>query len=145
MLQGAIIGAIAGLVAVVFIYFNREQRYNKVLKSIVEPHMEYAALFHYASAGKYNKGFKYYDSFGVLYIVGKKAFYKPHATSTPLEFNLPECKAQAEPDWRMLKWFSITAPTGEKHYFNSNKMGLFKANSEETMKGLAAIKAKMSS
>ncbi len=60
-----------------------------------------------------------------------------------MEFDLTQCTAQLEPNWRMLKWFSITTPTGEKHYFDSHKMGAFVNNSDETLKGFAAVKAKM--
>lgn len=142
MLTGAIIGAIAGLLVVVFTYFIKEQRFNKVLKSIVEPGMEYVALYHYASSNRYKKMYKFYDSYGVLYLVGKILYYKTSETGTPLSFNLNECRVQLEDDWRWLKWFSITTPAGEKYYFNSNKMGALKSNSDETLKGLAVIKAK---
>lgn len=145
MITGAIIGGIIGLLVVVFTFFFKEQRFNKVLRSITEPGMSYAALYHYASSNKYKKGFKYFDSYGVLYIVGKKVFYKTTPESTPTQFNLEECSVQQEPDWRMLKWISITSPSGEKHYFNSNKMGAFKNNSDETLKGLQAMQAAKSS
>ena len=69
-------------------------------------------------------------------------YYKTSESGVPVAFNLDECSVQQEADWRMLKWFSITTPPGEKFYFNSNKMGIIKNNSEETLKGLAAIKAK---
>lgn len=141
MLTGAIIGAIIGLLVVVFNFFFKEQRFNKVLRSITQP-IEYAALYHYATFKRYKNSFKFFDSYGVLYVTGKTAFYKTSETGTPLSFNLEECSVQAEPDWRMLKWFSIQTPAGEKFYFNSHKMGAFKSNSEETLKGLAALKAK---
>lgn len=142
MLTGAIIGAIVGLLVVVFTFFMKEQRFNKVLKSIADPNISYAALYHYASANKYKKGFKYFDSYGVLYISGKTLYYKTTATATPISFNLDECTVQQEPDWRLLKWFSVATPDGVKHYFNSNKMGAFKNNSDETLKGLQAIQSK---
>ena len=141
MLIGAIIGGIIGLLVVVFNFFAKEQRFNKVLRSISVP-MEYAALYHYASFKRYKNSFKFFDSYGVLYVTGKTVFYKTSETGSPLSFNLEECSVQAEPDWRMLKWFSIQTPAGEKFYFNSHKMGAFKSNSEETLKGLAALKAK---
>lgn len=145
MLVGGIIGGIIGLLIVVFNFFFKEQRFNKVLKSISEPAMEYAALYHYASFKRYKNSFKFFDSFGVLYLVGKTVYYKTSETSTPLAFDLNECSVQQEPDWRLLKWFSITTPPGEKFYFNSHKMGVLKSNSEETLKGLTVIKAKMAS
>lgn len=141
MLIGAIIGGIIGLLVVVFNFFAKEQRFNKVLRSITVP-MEYAALYHYASFKRYKNSFKFFDSYGVLYLTGKTVFYKTSETGSPLSFNLEECSVQAEPDWRMLKWFSIQTPAGEKFYFNSHKMGAFKSNSEETLKGLAALQAK---
>lgn len=144
MLMGAIIGGIIGLLVVVFLFFSKEQRFNKVLRSIKEP-MDYAALYHYASAGRYKNSFKFFDSYGVLYLSGKTAYYKTSETATPIAFNLAECTLQQEADWRMLKWFSITTPSGEKFYFDSHKMGAFKNNSDETLKGLAALKAKQAS
>ena len=145
MLTGAIIGAIIGLLIVVFTFFAKEQRFNKVLKSITEPAMEYAALYHYASFKRYKNSYKFFDSYGVLYLIGKTVYYKTSEREPPITFNLEECTVQQEPDWRWLKWFSITTPAGEKYYFNSNKMGALKNSSDETLKGFAAIKAKMAS
>jgi len=141
---GAIIGGVIGLIIVVFMFYAKEQRFNKVMKSIKEP-VEYAALYHYASFKRYKNSLKFFDSYGVLYLIGKTVYYKVSETSTPVSFNLAECTVQQEPDWRMLKWFSITTPAGEKFYFNSQKMGFWKNNSEETLKGLAVLKAKQAS
>lgn len=144
MLVGAIIGGIIGLLVVVFTFFVKEQRFNKVLRSITVP-MEYAALYHYASFKRYRSSFKFFDSYGILYLSGNTVCYKTSESGAPLTFNLTECSVQQEPDWRLLKWFSITTPAGEKFYFNSHKMGVLKSNSEETLKGLAALKAKQTS
>ncbi len=144
MLIGAIIGGIIGLLVVVFNFFAKEQRFNKVLRSITTP-IEYTALYHYASFKRYKHSFKFFDSYGVLYVTGKMVYYKTSETGTPLSFNLEECSVQAEPDWRLLKWFSIQTPAGEKFYFNSHKMGALKSNSEETAKGLALLKEKQAS
>lgn len=144
MLIGAIMGAIIGLLVVVFSFFAKEQRFNKVLKTITDP-VEYAALYHYASARRYKNSYKFFDSYGVLYLVGKTLYYKTTPTATPLAFDLNTCMVQAEADWRWMKWFSVTTATGEKYYFNSNKMGVIKNNSDETLKGLELIRAKMSS
>lgn len=142
ILTGAIIGGIIGLLVVVFNFFAKEQRFNKVLRSIKEP-VEYAALFHYASFKRYRNSFKFFDSYGVLYLVGKMVYYKTSESAAPVfSFNLDECTVQKEADWRMLKWFSISTAVGEKYYFNSHKMGAFKNNSDETLKGLAALQAK---
>lgn len=144
MLVGAIIGAIIGLLVVVLNFFAKEQRFNKVLRSIKEP-MEYVALYHYASFKRYKNSFKFFDSYGILYVVGKMVYYKTSETGTPVAFNLEECSVQKEEDWRWLKWFSITIPAGEKFYFDSHKMGAFKNNSDETLKGLAFLQAKKTS
>jgi hypothetical protein len=143
MLTGAIIGAIAGLLVVVLNYFAKEQRFKKILKSIKEPGMEYAALYYYASSKRYRASLKFYDSYGLLYIVGQTVYYKTGITGTPLAFNLAQCTVQQEADWRRMKWFSIATPDGEKYYFNSNKTGAFVSNSDETLKGLSVIKAKI--
>lgn len=141
VITGAIIGGIIGIIVVVLMFLAKEQRFNKVLRSIKDP-IEYAALYHYATFKRYKASLKFFDSYGVLYLSGKNAHYKVSETGPPISFNLDECTVQQEPDWRMLKWFSITTPVGEKYYFNSQKMGLWKNNSEETLKGLAALKAK---
>lgn len=144
ILTGAIIGGVIGLIAVVFIFFAKEQKFNKILRTLKEP-LDYAALYHYASSKRYKASFKFFDSYGAFYISGKTAYYKDNVNGNPMIFNLSECTVQPEADWRMLKWFSITTPAGEKFYFDSHKMGAFKNNSDETLKGLAALKAKQSS
>lgn len=141
---GAIIGGVIGLLVYFLNFFFKDQRFNKILSSIKDP-MDYAALYHYATFKRYKNSFKFFDSFGVLYTSGNKAFYKTSTTAPAMEFNLSECTVQAEPDWRMLKWFSIQTPAGEKYYFNSHRMGLLKNNSDETLKGLAALRAKAKS
>lgn len=144
VVTGAIIGGVIGLVVVVIMFFAKEQRFNNVMKSITGP-VDYAALYHYASFKRYKNSLKFFDSYGVLYLAGKTVYYKVSPAATPVSFDLSVCTVQQEPDWRMLKWFSITTPAGEKFYFDSHKMGLFKNNSEETLKGLAAFKAKQTS
>lgn len=144
IVTGAIIGGVIGLVVVVFMFFAKEQRFTNVMKSITGP-VDYAALCHYASFKRYKNSLKFFDSYGVLYLLGKTVYYKTSAAATPLSFDLSVCTVQQDPDWRMLKWLSITTPAGEKFYFNSQKMGFFKNNSEETLKGLAALKAKQTS
>ena len=139
---GAIIGGIGVLIGVVIVFTAKEQRYKKLLKSISEP-VEYSALYHYASFKRFRNSVKFFDSYGILYLIGKTVYYKTKVEETPLSFDLSVCSVQQEPDWRFLKWFSITTPAGEKFYFDSQKMGLLKNNSDETLKGLAAIKAKM--
>ena len=145
ILTAAIVGGIIGLLVAVFTYFAKEQRFNSVLRSIKEPGMSYAALYHYATPSRYRKSFKYFDSYGILYLVGKMLYYKTSPTAVPMSFDLEHCSVQQEPDWRWLKWFSVTTHVGEKHYFNSHKMGAFKNDSGETLKGLRAIEtAKLS-
>lgn len=141
IVEGAIIGGLIGLVVVIVTYSAKEQKYRKLLKTVTEP-IDYSALYHYASFKRYKNSIKFFDSYGILYLIGKTVYYKTSETGSPLSFNLNECTVQAEADWRMFKWFSITTPAGEKFYFNSNKMGILKNNSDETLKGLAALKAK---
>ena len=141
ILTGAIIGAIVGLLMVVITFQVKESRYRKILKTITGP-LDYYGLYHYASFKRYKSGFKFFDSYGVLYLVGHMLYYKTEETNPSLAFDLRECTVQEEPEWRWLKWFSVTTPAGEKHYFDSHKMGAFKHNSDETLKGLAAIKAR---
>lgn len=144
ILIGAIIGGIIGLVVAVLSFNAKEQKYLKLMKTVTGP-VDYSGVYHYASFKRYKNSFKFFDSYGALYMSGKMVYYKTSATEEPLAFNLDECSVEAEPDWRMLKWFSITTPAGEKFYFNSNKMGGFKNNSEETVRGLAALKSRKAS
>ncbi len=145
ILIGVIAGAVGGIVGTLLIYRNKEQRYNNVLKSITDPGLEYSGLYHYSSSKRFRKATKFFDSYGMLYIIGKTVYYKPKPNDTPLAFDMNVCSVQQEPDWRMVKWFSITTPAGEKFYFNSHKLGFLKNNSDETLKGLAAVKAKKAS
>lgn len=140
MLSGAIIGGVIGLVTVLLIYFMKNQRFKKLVSTV--PNAEYAALYHYASYSRYKKSMKFFDSYGLLYIIGNTLYYKADDKTAPLSFDLTQVTAQQEPDWRRLKWFSISTPVGEKHYFNSHKMGAFTHDSNETLRGLAAIQAK---
>ena len=144
ILEGAAIGAGIGLVVVVVTYSAKNQKYAKILKTINVP-IDYSGLYHYASFKRYKNSMKFFDSFGVLYLSGKTVYYKSNEKETPIAFDLAVCSVQQEPDWRKLKWFSITTPAGEKYYFDSHKMGFLKNDSTETLKGLATIKAKMAS
>ena len=119
ILEGAIVGGVIGLVVVLVTNSQKEQKFKKLIKTVSEP-VDYSALYHYASFKRYKNSFKFFDSYGALYLVGKTVFYKASETEPPISFNLNE------------------------YYFNSNKMGGFKNNSEETLKGLAAIQARKS-
>lgn len=141
ILTGAIIGAIVGLIVAVMTAVGKEARFKSILKTITVPY-DYAALYHYASFTRYKKSFKFFDSYGVLYLVGNILHYKTKPNEEAITFDLAECSVQMEPDWRWLKWFSITRPSGEKFYFDSHKMGFLQNNSEETLKGYKVIKLK---
>ena len=141
VLTGAIIGGLVGALAVIIIFFLKNQRYKKVMEG-VSGSVDYSGLYHYANQNRYKNSMKFYDSYGVLYVQGNKAYYKTSNIVSPMVFNLDECKVQQEPNWRKLKWFSITTPNGEKHYFDSHKMGAFVNNSDETLKGLEVLKSK---
>ena len=145
MLSGAIIGGVTAIFVLFIVYASKNQKFIKIRNSIKDPGVEYAALYHYASYNRYRKSFKFYDSIGALYLIGKTLYYKTSETAASISFNLAECTVQQEPDWRMLKWFSVTTHVGEKYYFNSNKMGFLKSNSDETLKGFNIIKAKATS
>ena len=142
ILEGAAIGAVIGVVVVVVTYSAKTQKYAKLVKTISEP-LEYSGLYHYASFKRYKNSMKFFDSYGILYLTGKTVCYKSSASAAPIAFDMAVCSVQQEPDWRWLKWFSITTPAGEKYYFDSHKMGFLRNDSSETLKGFAAIKAKM--
>lgn len=143
VLLGAIVGGIIGLVTVIITFYRKDQRYKKLLKS-VQPPIDYSGLYHYASFKRFRKSAKFFDSYGILYLSGHMLYYKTNEGVPPMVFDLRECSVQMEPEWRWLKWFSVTTPAGEKFYFDSQKMGVFKNNSDETLKGYQAIKAKTS-
>ena len=142
ILTGAIIGAIGGLVGVLVVNASKKNKFSAIRKSITDPNVEYIADFHIASASRYGKSMKFFDSFGALYLIGNNLYFKNSVTATPLMFNLKECELKPEPNWRMLKWFSVTTPVGERHYFNSYKMGAVSNNSDETFRALNILKAK---
>jgi hypothetical protein len=141
ILEGALIGAAVGLVVVVVTYYNKNMKYQQLLKTVSMP-VDYSGLYHYAKAGRFRKSMKFFDSFGILFLSGKNLYYKASPNAAPISFDISECTFQQEPDWRFLKWFSVTTSTGEKHYFNSHKMGLFKNDSSETLRGLEKIKSR---
>ncbi|HYM95097.1 MAG TPA: hypothetical protein VET23_13210 [Chitinophagaceae bacterium] len=143
MLEGALLGAIGGIIGIIIVFFMRSQRYNNLMKGITDPGVQYSALFYYASPNRYQKSFKFYDSYGILYLIGNTVYYKTSTTGTPIAFNLAECRVQQEPDWRKLKWLSISTPAGEKYYFVSFKQGAFVNNSDETLKALSIFRSKI--
>lgn len=140
MLTGAIVGGLIGLLVALGVMFFKNQKFKRLMRTA--PPAEYAALYHYAPYSKYKKSLKFYESFGPLYVLGNNMYYKADASKEPMVFDLTQVTVQEEPDWRMLKWFSVTTPVGEKHYFNSHVMGAFKGDSTETLKGLAVLQAK---
>lgn len=144
MLMGALFGAIGAIIGIIIVVIARKQKSGNLLASINEPGVEYSAPFYYASSSRYQKSFKVYDSYGLLYIIGKTVYYKTSSAAAPWAFNLAECRVQQEADWRKLKWFSITTPNGQKYYFDSYKMGAFANDSNETLNALTFIRSKMS-
>lgn len=143
MLTGALFGAIGAVIGIIIVLIARSQKFNSLKASLKEPGVEYSALFYYASPERYQKSLKVYDSVGILYLVGRTVYYKSKTSATPWVFNLSECRVQQEADWRKLKWFSITAPNGQKYYFDSYKMGAFSNDSSETLRALSLIQSKM--
>jgi len=145
ILQGAIIGAIGGLVGVLVINTSKKNKFSNIRKSVTDPNVEYMGDFHMASANRWGKSMKFFDSFGALYLIGNMLYFKSSVNATPWVFNLKESTIQQEPNWRMLKWFSITTPVGEKYYFNSYKMGAMKNNSDETYRAMEIFQKKKAS
>lgn len=141
MLTGAIIGGLVALLVLIINTRTKQQKFSKI-QQVLPANVEYSGLYHYATGNRYKKSLKYFDSYGVLYLTGNSAYYKTSEAGEPIKFNLEECTVSQENNWRGMKWFSIATPSGEKHYFNSNKPGAFTSNSDETLKGLAALKAK---
>lgn len=144
MLVGAICGAIGAIIGLIIVFLAKQQKTSNLEKSIAGQPVEYSGFFYYASPNRYQKGFKVYDSTGLLYLIGNTVYYKTSTTSNPIAFNLSECRIQQEPDWRRLKWFSITTPAGVKYYFDSFKMGAFTNDSNETLKALSLFQSRAS-
>src|SRR6185436_14323938 len=134
MLEGAIFGAIGAIIGIIFVAVFKNQKTSNLKKSIANVGAEYSGFFYYASPNRFQKAIKVYDSTGLLYLVGNTVYYKTSTTANPIAFNLAECALQLEPDWRRLKWFSITTPAEVKYYFDSFKMGAFTNNSDETIR-----------
>jgi|GEM_PF-1015586 len=142
ILEGAFIGAAAGLAGVLIVTGAKKRKFNSIRKSITDSNVEYVGDFHLASARRYRKSLKFFDSYGALYLVGHNLYFKSSTDATPISFDLRQCTVQREPDWRMLKWFSVTTPVGEKFYFNSYKLGAFKNNSDETYRAMEIFRKK---
>ena len=142
MLEGALFGAIGGIIGIVIVLIVKKQRSGSLTKSINMPGVEYSGFFYYASPKRYGNSFKIYDSTGVLYLIGNIVYYKTNTTGAPIAFDLSICRLQMEPDWRRLKWFSITTPNGEKYYFDSYQMGAFSNDSSETVRAFNVLNAK---
>ena len=144
MLEGALYGAIGGIIGVVIVLMVKSQKTSTLKKSIANLGAEYSGFFYYASPTRFQKALKVYDSTGLLYLIGNNVYYKTSVAANPIVFNLAECTLQLEPDWRRLKWFSITTPMGVKYYFDSFKVGAFTNNSDETLRAFNIIKSKIS-
>jgi hypothetical protein len=117
MLTGAILGAIGGVIGIIIVIISKQQKTANLMKSIAGLPVEYSGFFYYASANRYQKSLKIYDSTGLLYLIGNTVYYKTSTTGNPVAFNLSQCQIQMEPDWRRLKWFSITTPCRRKILF----------------------------
>ena len=142
MLTGAIFGAIGAVIGIIIVMISRQQKTANLMKSIAGLQAEYAGFFYCAFANRYQRSLKVYDLTGLLYLIGNTVYYKTSSAGNPMTFNLSDCNLQLEPDWRRLKWFSITTPAGEKYYFDSYKMGAFSTDSNETIKAFNLFKSK---
>lgn len=143
MLEGALFGAIGGVIGIIIVLALRSQKATSLKKSIANLGAEYSGFFYYASPNRFQKALKVYDSTGLLYLIGNTLYYKTSVNTNPIVFNLAECTLQLEPDWRRLKWFSITNPMGVKYYFDSFRMGAFSNNSDETLRAFNILKSKI--
>ncbi|MCZ2458332.1 MAG: hypothetical protein LC128_01785 [Chitinophagales bacterium] len=143
MLQGALFGAIGAVIGILIVLIVRNQKVTSLKRNIAHLGAEYSGFFYYASPKRYKKALKVYDSSGILYLIGNVLYYKTGTAAAPIAFNLAECTLKMEPDWRKLKWFSITTPAGIKYYFDSYKMGAFSNNSEETLRAYNIFQSKI--
>jgi len=144
MLEGALYGAIGGVIGIIIVLIMKKQKTTSLMRSVKDQGVEYSGFFYYASPTRFQRSFKIYDSTGLLYLIGNTVYYKTSTMGSPIAFNLLECKVQLEPDWRRLKWFSITNAAGQKYYFDSYKMGALSNNSDETMRAFNLFKSKTS-
>lgn len=131
MLFGALIGLI---IAIISIYLKK-LRDKKALEQLTNNNLidtpEYAAYFHYANEKTYlSKGFKFFNSNGVLYITGKTIFYKPQKGNETLDFDIDTCKISLAAEKKNMKWVCIEK-NGTKHYFTSFSQSFFKLDKTE--------------
>ena len=142
ILTGAIIGGIIGLLVVVFNFFAKEQRFNKSITQHKRTSRIMQRFFITPPFKRYRNSFKSFDSYGVLYLVGKWCTIKPVKA-------LPRFFFQSR--WMYQYKRKLTGAYAEmvfnqhsrwrKILFQLTKWAPLK-NSDETLKGLAAAAGK---
>lgn len=140
MLGGAIIGALIGLIVVIVMNSMRQSAFKKIKDRLVNERIDYIVPAYHASASRFKKSMKIYDSYGALYIKGNKAFYQSNNSSMPLEFDINQSEIELEPKWRKLNWLSIASVVGNKEYFTSYKIGGFQNDSSATLEAYEKLK-----
>lgn len=140
MLGGAILGAIIGLIVVVVMNSMRQSAFKKIKDALAHERIDYIVPAYHASASRFNKSMKIYDSYGAIYIKGNKAYYQSNTSSMPMEFDIPQSDIVLEPKWRKLNWLSIASVVGNKEYFTSYKMGGFQNDSSATLEVFEKLK-----
>ncbi len=140
MLSGAILGALIGLIVVIVMNNMRQSAFKKIKNSLANERIDYIVPAYHASASRFKKSMKIYDSYGAIYIKGNKAYYQSNRNSMPLEFDITQSDIVLEPKWRKLNWLSIASVVGNKEYFTSYKMGGFQNDSSATLEAYEKLK-----
>lgn len=140
MLGGAILGALIGLVVVVIMNGMRQSAFKKIKNALANERIDYIIPAYHASASRFKKSMKIYDSYGAMYIKGNKVYYQSNSNSLPIEFDIQQSDIVLEPKWRKLNWLSIASVVGNKEYFTSYKMGGFANDSSATIEAYEILK-----
>jgi hypothetical protein len=140
MLGGAILGALIGLVVVIIMNGMRQSAFKKIKNALANERIDYIIPAYHASASRFKKSMKIYDSYGAMYIKGNKVYYQSNSNSLPIEFDIQQSDIVLEPKWRKLNWLSIASVVGNKEYFTSYKMGGFANDSSATIEAYEILK-----
>jgi hypothetical protein len=126
MIEGAVIGLIVAII-MIFVKKNQEKKaISKVLNDDVIDQPDFVAFFHFASEATFlKKGFKFFDSNGVLTLHGHNLIYRPNQKGKPvINVDIKTAQLRLAPEKRKMKWLEIN-DNGNKYYFTTFSPGAF--------------------
>ncbi|MCB9189944.1 MAG: hypothetical protein H6600_08945 [Flavobacteriales bacterium] len=132
MIEGAIIGLIVAIVMIFYKKHKEKNAINKVMNNEVIDQPDFAAYFHCASEKTFSgKGFKFFDTNGVLTLNGSLLTYKPDQKNSPaIEIDLNNAVLSLAPQKRKMKWIEITY-NNDKLYFTTFKQNAFSLDQKQ--------------